>query len=287
MSAAVDRMLPLYEAKMIAKFDHRDAGVVKSQTAAKRQNQPSYLSEADHQDPWLNPVPGYWVAEHSVPGSLPSRLLGFSNVTSPTNQRTMIAAQLPRVGAGHSLPLIFASNTLLLCAILNSFVFDYVARQKVAGVNFSYMYLRQLPVPPPRVFDRSTPWDAQDALRDWLESRAEELVATSWDLPATRGDTPNPFVWSESRRAVVLAEIDAALFHVYGVERGDVDYIMDTFPIVKRKDEAQYGEYRTKRLILENYDRMQECMDNGTEFVSTLNPPPGFGPRHPERTIDA
>ena len=31
---------------------------------------------------------------------------------------------------------------------------------------------------------------------------------------------------------------------------------METFPIVKRKDEAKYGEYRTKRVILEMYDQM-------------------------------
>lgn len=46
------------------------------------------------------------------------------------------------------------------------------------------------------------------------------------------------------------AEIDAAMFHLYGIGRDDVDYIMETFPIVKRKDVADYGEYRTKRLIL-------------------------------------
>ena len=36
----------------------------------------------------------------------------------------------------------------------------------------------------------------------------------------------------------------------------DRDYIMETFPIVKRKDEAAHGEYRTKRVILEMYDQM-------------------------------
>jgi hypothetical protein len=52
------------------------------------------------------------------------------------------------------------------------------------------------------------------------------------------------------------AELDAAMFHLYGIPRDDVDYILDTFPIVRRKDEAKHGEYRTKRLILEAYDRL-------------------------------
>jgi hypothetical protein len=42
--------------------------------------------------------------------------------------------------------------------------------------------------------------------------------------------------------------------------RDAVDYIMDTFPIVKRKDEAAYGSYRTKEKILEIYDEMQEAV---------------------------
>ncbi len=51
-------------------------------------------------------------------------------------------------------------------------------------------------------------------------------------------------------------ELDALYFHLYGIARDDVDYIMETFPIVKRKDEAAHGEYRTKRVILEMYDQM-------------------------------
>ncbi len=40
---------------------------------------------------------------------------------------------------------------------------------------------------------------------------------------------------------------------LYGLARDDVDY-MEKFPIVARKDEAAYGEYRTQRVILEIYD---------------------------------
>ena len=69
-------------------------------------------------------------------------------------------------------------------------------------------------------------------------------------------------------------ELDAAYFHLYGIERDDVDYIMETFPIVKRKDEAAHGEYRTKRVILEIYDEMQRAMDSGEPYQTRLDPPP-------------
>ena len=39
-----------------------------------------------------------------------------------------------------------------------------------------------------------------------------------------------------------------------------MDYIMETFPIVKRKDEKLYVEYRTKRVIVEVYDEVKRAM---------------------------
>ncbi len=49
---------------------------------------------------------------------------------------------------------------------------------------------------------------------------------------------------------------------------------METFPIVKRKDEAKYGEYRTKRVILEIYDEMTEAIRTGKPYQTRLDPPP-------------
>ena len=50
---------------------------------------------------------------------------------------------------------------------------------------------------------------------------------------------------------------------------------METFPIVKRKDEAAHGEYRTKRVILEIHDEMAEAMKTGQPYQTRLDPPPG------------
>jgi hypothetical protein len=50
---------------------------------------------------------------------------------------------------------------------------------------------------------------------------------------------------------------------------------MDTFPIVKRKDEEKWGEYRTKRVILEIYDAMAEAIRTGRPYQPLLDPPPG------------
>jgi hypothetical protein len=65
---------------------------------------------------------------------------------------------------------------------------------------------------------------------------------------------------NEERRARLRAELDALYGHLYGLTGEELAYILDTFPIVRRKDEAAYGEYRTNRLILEAYEEVESLM---------------------------
>jgi len=129
--------------------------------------------------------------------------------------------------------------------------------------------MRQLPVLPP---DRYTP-----SLLDFIVPRVLELTYTAWDLQPFAQDCGYhgpPFRWDEERRFLLRCELDAAYFHLYGIARDDVDYIMDTFPIVKRKDEAAHGEYRTKRVILGIYDAMQQAIETSQPCQTLLDPPP-------------
>jgi hypothetical protein len=89
-----------------------------------------------------------------------------------------------------------------------------------------------------------------------------------------------PFLWDGPRRQLLRCELDAIFFHQYSFDRSDVNYIMDTFPIVKRKDMQQYGTFRTKDLILQIYDAMTETTRTGKLYRTILDPPPGHGPRH-------
>jgi hypothetical protein len=280
-------MLPLYEAKMIAAFDHRNADVYKSQTAGKRQNQPRYLSEQEHLDPLRFASPLVWIDETDMPTEMPPWFAGFSDVTSATNERTVIAALIPRVAVGNTLPLISGRDRDVLIASMNSVILDYVARQKVANLHLNFHYVQQFPVPHAESLALQCPWSKKDSRADWLRVRVLELDYTAWDMaPFARdlGDSGPPFRWDPERRALLRTELDAAFFHLYGVSRENTDYILDTFPIVRRKDEALYGEYRTKRLILEIFDAIQRAMGTGVPYQTILDPPPGGGPRHPDRS---
>ena len=94
-------------------------------------------------------------------------------------------------------------------------------------------------------------------------------------------------MWSSSRRLEIQAEIDSALLHIYGLQRDEVLHVLDEFRALRDAEIREVGEFRTKRLILKSYDAMQEAIDTGITFQSTLNPPPGQGPRHPAKEISA
>jgi len=118
-----------------------------------------------------------------------------------------------------------------------------------------------------------------------------------------------PFKWDEDRRAVLRAELDAYYAKLYGLNRKQLRYILDphglskkeledildpredptcsgphllpehpdedfpgeTFRVLKDKEEKQFGEYRTRRLVLEAWERlhaqglMPEAYDRNNE----------------------
>ncbi|GEM90046.1 Eco57I restriction-modification methylase domain-containing protein [Oceanithermus desulfurans] len=178
--------LPLYEAKMIWQFDHLfatyDPGASKTRDTTPE----------EHADPAYQPQPRYWVPKAEVEARLEQRdregqlrwrwergwFLGFRDITNSTNERTAIFSLVPRVGVGHTAPLLLSEATtymqLLLLADFDSLVLDYVARQKVGGTHLTFNYLQQFPILPPTAY---TPEDLR-----FLVPRVLELVYTAWDL---------------------------------------------------------------------------------------------------------
>jgi hypothetical protein len=275
-----DDVLPLYEAKMIHHFDHRwftydgDGGI--DRTDPLDEISPRNLVAAEYVKA---KVPASWTANW---------MYGWRDICRSTDERTAIFSVVPYSALSHTLPMASLDLTQPfsgLMANFSSFVFDYTVRQRVNGTHLTMNYLKQAPVLGPEAHKVPAPWSGL-RLHEWLNLRTLELFYTSWgvrEFAADMGDGGAPFVWKDSRRASLRAELDAAFFHLYGISREDVDHIMETFPIVKRKDEAAFGEYRTKRLILDVYDRMQMAIDMGDVYQTILDPPPGQGERHSER----
>ena len=250
-------MLPLIEAKMFHLFDHRWAtyeadGSIRDVTLAEKQ------------DPDFVVMPRYWVDKSEVDARLNGRwdrdwLFGWRDITNATNERTMICSLLPLAATpdGTLLMLPSSADPRPLAACLSSFVYDFATRQKAGGTHLKYFTVYQTPVPPPETLSQNVSWCSEADMATWLSRRVDRLRFGEWQ--------------SLSRRAELRAELDAAFFHLYGIERDDVDYIMETFPIVKRKDIAAHGEYRTKRLTLEIYDAMAEAEKTGVPYVSPFD----------------
>jgi hypothetical protein len=245
----------------------------------------------------------------------PKWFLGWRDITNSTNERTLIASAVPRVAVGNSYPLLFmeglhAKHRLSFEAMANSFVVDYVARQKVGGTHINYFYLKQFPLLSPTTFEESTPFSSAGSMVTWLVPRVLELVYTAHDhthLALDCGYNGPPFPWDDERRLEIRCELDAAFFHLYlpcepdgswRTAEGEtaeqlaalkhhfpqpsdaVAYILDQFPIVRQKDEDAHGSYRTKERILEIYDAMVAAQCSGRPYQTTLNPPPGSRSSH-------
>ncbi|MFC5747982.1 Eco57I restriction-modification methylase domain-containing protein [Actinomadura rugatobispora] len=282
-----ERMLPLYEAKMIHHFDHR-LGTYEGQSDAQaNMGTLPRLDSTEKKDPGRLVLPRYWIDQSDVAKRLHGRwdrgwLIGWRDIARSTDERTMICTSLPLVAVGHKLPLFFSpTNPCYLQANFSSYIFDYVCRQKLAGTSVSFFTLKQLPVVSPEAYGRPACWDMEIPLGEWVVNRVKELGYTSWDLKPLAeeiGDLGSPFSWDGQRRFNMRAELDAAYFHLYGVARDDISFIMDSFGAFQRNDPERFA--RTKALILEVYDAMARAIETGEPYKTILDPPPGEGPRH-------
>ena len=286
--------LALFEGKLFDIFDYQHgtfAGVPRDNRFGIKA-EPNHLNEASRADPAFECLPRYWVPAEEVQmryqeklGYIPSAVLAFRDVCrTHTDLRTVRASIIPAWGFGNKAPLLIfpgcskeehSKSSLSLCSNLTSFVFDYISRQKFAGGSLNRYILIQLPIIAPTT--AACPWSQSESVFDWLNARALELTYTTWALqPFARdcGYHGPPFVWNEERRFMIRCELDAAYFHLYGIAHHDVDYIMETFPILRRRDEEAYSEYRTKQVILDFYDAMGEAMRTEQPYLTRLDPQP-------------
>lgn len=147
----------------------------------------------------------------------------------------------------------------VLLGAFSSFVFDYMLRNALTQPSIPQGTSQQIPVPPPDSFAEPFPRDATTFGFEWIAVRVLQLVYTSNSMAEVARDLGvdgSPFLWDPEQRAILGAELDAAFFHLFGVSSEDVLYTLDIFTIVRRKEVSEFGEYRSRRLILDMCDAM-------------------------------
>ncbi|CAG0984089.1 hypothetical protein ANRL4_02058 [Anaerolineae bacterium] len=257
--------VPLYEAKMIQQFDHR--------WATYDENELRDVTSQEKNNARFGVKSRYWVARSEVDARLVDKwgrnwIISYRRIARSTDERTMISGVVPRCGLSDVTPLCLSQATprLLSCLLanFNSICFDYIVRQKIGGLHIDFHYIKQFPVLPPSAYT------AADI--DYIAPRVLELVYTAWDLKPFAEDMGyhgEPFKWDEERRAHLRAELDAYYARLYGLSRDELRYVLDpqevhgsdfpgeTFRVLKEKELKAYGEFRTRRLVLEKWDGME------------------------------
>lgn len=221
--------------------------------------------------------------------------IGLRAISASTNQRTLISNLNPsNIFYNHSINYLLLNDlksTLIYTSVFNSFLIDYLIRQKVT-TNISMYYLYSLPM---NDIENSFWCDA-------LVPRALRLVNTGeayrvlWEQIAPNIDWSNlntpeaplkypskvdfsrcGHVWDQSTiiegktdtenrydigdRAQLRAEIDAIVAHLYGLNREEMSYILDTFTALSNAETREFGEFRSKRMVLEEMKRLEGCIN--------------------------
>jgi hypothetical protein len=266
--------LPLYEGKMVGAYDHR-SGTFEGMETRPPKGSSLPPVEANNKQPGFEVQPWYWVPrsareEFSRSFDWPySWSFGYRFGTNPTNDRTIISAAIPEAVTPHVFVQVvparaLASRAALLLANLNGLVTDYVCRLKMSRQGLDVFIVKQLPILPPSAY---SPKDFALVI-----ARVLELTYTSHSMASFARDlgySGPPFAWDEDRRALLRAELDAFYAKKYGLTRDELRYILDpadvmgpdypseTFRVLKKNEIAKYGEYRTARLVLQAWDRME------------------------------
>ena len=196
-------------------------------------------------------------------------LHAFRGITTSTNERTFLTNNIPGSGVGNSAPVIDYENaravaSTLVLANMNSLPLDWAARFSMGGINMNFFIVKQLPVLVPEAFLQESRC-GQPYVR-LIVPRALELTYTSNDMDGFARDlgySGAPFPWNEERRHCLRCELDAIFTQMYGLDRADLEWILDaqapssSFPSLKRNEMREFGEYRTQRYVLQAFDSLE------------------------------
>jgi hypothetical protein len=237
--------IPLYEGKMIWQFDHRfsEPRYWISEKKGRKELMSARVRRIMHclQEAGQSAE----VDENAVTLEYECYRLGYRDIAASTNERAMICTVLPpRVFAGNTLnlqraiqdvcekddwrqvPSLSGHEMLYLSAVFNSFAIDWMIRQKITShLNMFYVY--QLPVP------RAIADDTKVAP---IVDRAARLICTTPEFDALAKEvglkSHKQGVTDAAQRAVLRAELDGLVAHLYGLTEAEFAHVLSTFPLV-------------------------------------------------------
>lgn len=259
--------LPLYEGRMINQFDHRAKNYVSGHGNS------SAWEEYPFGDPRKAIAPQWHVAYAALSPRVAARTsrfrIGFRDVAQPTDDRSLIAGLIPPgCVCGDKVPTIdfpleFEWAYLPWLAVANSFVMDWIARARLSSPKMSFTVVDSLPFPRPAITDAFVQTVTPVVLR--LVCTSPEMTPF-WNRMAklgfvetvAEGTVPSSALVEPNSRATARVELDAFIAaRVFKLNTSELSDILDTFDVLRRRDEKAHQEFRTKRLILEAFEKHQ------------------------------
>jgi len=273
--------LPVYEGRMVDQFDHR------AKAYRSGRGRSAVWEALPFGDPNKTIVPQWRLPPARIPTKLGDRVwryrVGWCIVTAPRNERSLIAAIIPPgVICGSRIPNFiypqeFEPLYIPWLAVANSFCLDYLVRKRIT-LDINYTVLDSLPFPRLPIDHAIVERLGRLALR--LTCTAPEMTAYwnamapyGWCEPVPEDAAPPGFV-DPDLRAAARAEIDAVVAReLFGLSAEELAGILDTFPVLRRREEKTYGEFRTRRLVLQHYDSLAKAAETGISYEAPLAPP--------------
>ena len=272
--------LPVYEGRMIEAFDHRAKAWISGRGRA------AVWQDLAFEAPDKGIRPQWRLAESDIPSKLRGRWrqyrLGFCDVASPTNQRSLVAAIIPpNVVCGDKVPTVVMEggselDYLLILSAMNALCIDFIARKKIA-LKMAFNIVDTIPLPRCYTAKPVEKEIVRRALR--LTAIGPEMAAlwkTSSETLEIDTSHEKPIVNPQHRRSL-RAELDVLIARdLYGLTRDEMRYILDpvdilgvgagfeTFGALKRAEERTFARrFLTRELILGAWDSLPSPLTAG------------------------
>ena len=205
-------------------------------------------------------------AERLIRSRTPRWLMGWRDICRSTDERTVIAGGFPQ-WLVNTAPVVFQYVVMPIAAALHANLCSLANGLRSSSESWWHIILtirfclRQFPFFPSAYSKADLAFITPRVLE--LTYTAEDMRPFAEDL----GYDGPPYPWDPDRRALLKAELDAYYAYLYGLSRDELRYILDpadvygpdypseTFRVLKEKETREFGEYRTRRLVLEAYDR--------------------------------
>ena len=256
--------LPLYSGSSIWFYDHRYNEVLaKKDQSLKRKADYYKVSLEKHSDPFYSHLPMYWIEDTIAEDNFPKYwhnkwFLAYRKITGPNNQRNFIISAIPYYPTDDNLINItfknFKKEIICLLANMASIPFDFIAKNKISSMAFAYFAVEQFPIFPPYTYG--------EELYLEIKTRILELIYTTWDMKdfsidfGLKNDI-KPFKWDLNRREKLKAELDAIFAMMYGFNQDELEYILNTFYVIRNNEQKEFGKFRTKNLVLKAFDKFE------------------------------